>query len=130
LGKPGGWSVCRTRSVATPRFTSSHRRPRSSPCLRPGESEPRFVPQNDRQVINLEHFLPKKPEGNWPQFNEEEVRQLATRFGNLALLRASDNSDLKSESFKDKKQTYAKSPTRAKCTMNVIVIANAGERAS
>lgn len=75
-----------------------------------GESEPYFVPLDDKQVINLEHVLPKKPEGNWPQFSEDEVRQLTTRFGNLALLRASDNSGLKSEAFTDKKQVYAKSP--------------------
>jgi Protein of unknown function DUF262 len=28
------------------------------------EAEPWFVPQDDRQVINLEHVLPKKPEAN------------------------------------------------------------------
>lgn len=74
-----------------------------------GLSEPYFVPSDDQQVINLEHVLPKKPEGNWPQFSEDEVRQFATRLGNLALLRASDNSDLKSEAFIDKKQVYASS---------------------
>jgi len=61
-------------------------------------------------VINLEHVLPRKPEGNWPQFDEDEVRQLATRIGNLALLKASDNSNLKSDAFIDKKQVYAASP--------------------
>lgn len=74
------------------------------------DDEPYFVPQNDTQVINLEHILPRKPEGNWPQFSEDEVRQLATRFGNLALLRASDNSELKSDAFIDKKQVYSESP--------------------
>ncbi len=72
-----------------------------------GESEPWFVPHDDSQVINLEHVLPKRPENNWPQFDEDEVRRYTTRLGNLALLMASDNSQLKSEAFKDKKQVYA-----------------------
>lgn len=74
------------------------------------ESEPWFVPQDDKQVINLEHILPKKPEENWPQFDEDTVRQLTTRLGNLALMRASENSDLKSQAFSDKRKIYAASP--------------------
>lgn len=74
------------------------------------ESEPWFVPQDDKQVINLEHVLPKKPEEQWPQFDEDAVRQLTTRLGNLALMRASENSTLKSQAFADKKQVYAASP--------------------
>jgi len=38
-----------------------------------GESAPWFIPTDDRAVINLEHVLPKKPEGNWPGFNDDEV---------------------------------------------------------
>lgn len=74
------------------------------------EADPWFVPQGDRQVINLEHILPRRPEGNWPEFNEDEVRLWATRLGNVALLRASDNSTLRSQSFADKKLVYASSP--------------------
>lgn len=74
------------------------------------EAEPWFVPQGDKQVINLEHVLPKKPQGNWPQFSEDVIRQYSTRLGNLALLRASDNSDLKSLPFEEKKRVYASSP--------------------
>jgi hypothetical protein len=74
------------------------------------EAEPWFVLHEDRQVINLEHVLPKKPEDNWPEFDEDEVRRLATRLGNLALLRVTDNSDLKSYGFAEKKPIYAESP--------------------
>lgn len=74
------------------------------------ESAPWFVPQGDQSIINLEHVLPKKPEGNWPTFTEEEVKRYATRLGNLALLRASENSNLKSEAFSAKKDIYAASP--------------------
>lgn len=74
------------------------------------EVQPWFVPHDDGQVINLEHVLPKKPAGNWPAFSEEDARQRATRLGNLALLRAHDNSNLKSEAFADKKRVYAACP--------------------
>lgn len=74
------------------------------------EPEPWFIPQDDRSVINLEHVLPQKPEGNWPQFNEDEVAAYSKRLGNLALIRASDNADLKSGGFETKRAIYKASP--------------------
>jgi len=74
------------------------------------ESEPYFVLHEDREVINLEHVLPRKPEENWPSFSEEDVRRLATRLGNQALMRHGDNSDAKSAAFSEKKPLYAASP--------------------
>ncbi len=74
------------------------------------ESEPWFIPTEDRSIINLEHILPKKPENNWPQFTGDEAAMSINRLGNQALLRASDNSDLKSASFSEKKIVYAESP--------------------
>jgi len=74
------------------------------------EAEPWFVQQNDRTIINLEHILPRKPQSNWPQFSEDEVRLYTTRLGNLALMLASDNSELKSEAFVDKRTVYGESP--------------------
>ncbi len=74
------------------------------------EAKPWFMPIDDATVINLEHVLPKQPEGNWPQFNHEEVRLYSRRLGNLALMRASDNSTVGSAAFEDKKGFYAQSP--------------------
>ena len=74
------------------------------------EAEPWFILHEDRQIINLEHVLPKKPQDNWPQIDDEEIRRLTTRLGNLALLRVTDNSDLKSYGFAEKKPIYAASP--------------------
>jgi hypothetical protein len=68
------------------------------------------MPTDDRSVINLEHVLPKKPDGNWPQFTDDEVALYTNRIGNQALLRASDNSELKSTAFSDKKKIYGQSP--------------------
>ena len=74
------------------------------------ESEPWFMPTDDATVINLEHVLPKKPEGNWPQFNEDEVRLYSSRLGNLTLMQASDNSTVRSAPFGEKKSLYSQSP--------------------
>ncbi len=75
-----------------------------------GEGEPWFVPTEDRSIINLEHVLAKKPEDNWPQFSDDEVAMYTNRLGNQVLMRASDNSDLKSAEFAEKKSAYTKSP--------------------
>jgi hypothetical protein len=75
-----------------------------------GEAEPCFMPNDDRAVINLEHILPKKPAKNWPEFTDEEVAAYTKRIGNVALLRAKENSELKSDSFADKKEVYKDSP--------------------
>jgi Protein of unknown function (DUF1524) len=74
------------------------------------ESEPWQIPNDDRSTINLEHVLPESPMGNWPQFSDEQVKLYYKRIGNLVLMRASDNSELKSASFDIKKPTFAKSP--------------------
>ena len=75
-----------------------------------GEAEPWHIPNDDRAAINLEHILPEKPEGNWPQFTYDEVKLCARRIGNLCLLRASENSNLRSEGFATKKSVFSASP--------------------
>lgn len=73
------------------------------------DTEPYFIP-NDEEVINLEHVLPKKPEGNWDEWTEDERRAHVSRLGNQALMRATDNGHVKSDSFDDKKPSLAGSP--------------------
>jgi hypothetical protein len=75
-----------------------------------GESEPWHVPNDDHGVINLEHIMPEKTMNQWPQFSDDEVKIYKNRIGNLALLRASENSDLKSIDFATKRSVYATSP--------------------
>lgn len=72
-----------------------------------GEPDPAFIPNNDRETINLEHVLPQKPMGNWPSFSDEEAKADFKRIGNMALLQAKKNSDLKSAGFAAKKPVYA-----------------------
>lgn len=73
------------------------------------EEEPYFIPNND-EVINLEHILPKNPEGNWPAWSEEERRDYLSRLGNLVLMRASQNGGMRSSSFEEKRAVFAESP--------------------
>ena len=75
-----------------------------------GEADPCFIPNDDKQAINLEHILPERPESNWPQFTDDTVRANVKRLGNMALLVAKTNSDLKSAAFSEKRQVYADSP--------------------
>jgi hypothetical protein len=75
-----------------------------------GEATPWFIPNDDKQVINLEHILPEEPESNWPEFNEDDVKIYNKRIGNLALLLAKTNSDLHNGDFKSKKVAYKSSP--------------------
>lgn len=75
-----------------------------------GEAEPWHIPNDDRNIINLEHILPVKPEDNWPQFSDELGKVMYRRVGNLALLRVSENSGLKSLGFEEKRGVYARSP--------------------
>jgi hypothetical protein len=74
------------------------------------EATPWFIPNNDREIINLEHILPEKPQNNWPNFDDEKVHSYSKRLGNLALLLAKSNSNLKSADFRTKRNVYKDSP--------------------
>jgi hypothetical protein len=85
------------------------------------ERYPFYLPNDDAQIITLEHVLPRNPEGNWPQFSREEAEAFHRRLGNLALLHAKGNSDLKSLPFTEKKAIYADAQymlTRQIATLN------------
>lgn len=83
---------------------------RSMELAAKSEPEPWHIPNDDKSAINLEHVLPEKPEGNWPQFTDEQVKLYYKRIGNLCLMRATDNFTVKSEGFDKKKVLFAKSP--------------------
>ena len=83
---------------------------RSLEMVASNESEPWFVPVQDTLIVNLEHVLPKKPEGNWPQFTDDEAAMYINRLGNQVLMRAGDNSNLRSASFAAKRPIYSQSP--------------------
>ena len=76
------------------------------------ESEPWYMPNEDSSIINLEHILPKKPDGNWPQFSDDHAAMYVNRLGNQVLLRASENSAVGNAGFADKRLLYEESPYR------------------
>jgi hypothetical protein len=76
------------------------------------EPEPWFEPQEDQSLVNLEHVVPLRLEGNWPGISEDDVKIYGKRLGNMVLLRASDNSYLRSGAFADKRPVYEQSPYR------------------
>ncbi len=75
-----------------------------------GQADPCFMPNEDPGAINLEHILPKNPGGNWPEFTTDEADVSLRRLGNMALLQAKSNSDLKSAGFGAKAAVYKGSP--------------------
>jgi Protein of unknown function (DUF1524) len=75
-----------------------------------GEATPWFIPNDDRQAINLEHVLPENPGTNWPQFDSEAAKVYRKRIGNMALLIAKDNADIGNGKFSTKLKLYKGSP--------------------
>lgn len=71
-----------------------------------GESDPLFTVTDDKEVVTLEHILPRNPEGNWPQFTPEAADNYWKRIGNMVLLHHKTNSDIKSASWADKRQSF------------------------
>jgi adenylate kinase family enzyme len=74
------------------------------------QPDPYFLPNEDQQIINLEHVLPEKPGDSWPQFTPEMANVFYKRLGNMTLLLAKVNSDLRSKPFIEKKEVYKESP--------------------
>jgi hypothetical protein len=83
---------------------------RSLESVAADDAEPWHIPNDDKSIINLEHVLPEKPEGNWPLFTDDQVKLYYRRIGNLCLLRASENSTLKSAGFDTKRPVLENSP--------------------
>ncbi len=101
-------NACETVRVSNTRLARYYLR--SLELTAQGQKEPWFIPTNDHAFINLEHVLPKKPGMNWSEFMDEEAKAYVNRLGNLALLQASSNSKLHSDSFADKQPILATSP--------------------
>lgn len=75
-----------------------------------GRDDPWWTTVDDPDVVNLEHVLPRKPMGNWPQFGSDvEANAFKTRLGNQALVLAEDNSKNQSDEFRSKKDSFARS---------------------
>lgn len=73
------------------------------------QPEPEWLPNNDEQVINLEHVLPQNPGSTWPEIEEDIARTYWRRIGNMAILKATPNSIIGNSSFGDKRLTFSES---------------------
>jgi hypothetical protein len=76
---------------------------------RKGQPEPEFTPNDDENVINLEHVLPQNPGTSWPNIDAEMARTYWRRIGNMAILQAKHNSVIGNASFAEKKPMLAAS---------------------
>lgn len=73
-----------------------------------GEPEPHYLPIDDRQIINLEHVLPIRPEPGW-KVSDDDMQRLTNRLGNVVLMRAQDNALAGNRPFGIKRPLYAAS---------------------
>ena len=74
-----------------------------------GEPSPEFIPNPNEEQINLEHVLPETPGKDWSHLKPDECKALYKRIGNMALMRAKDNTDAGNASLAAKQPFYAKS---------------------
>jgi len=70
------------------------------------DPEPELIPNEDQEVINLEHVLPENPGANWPTIDAEVAAAVYRRIGNMVLLKATPNSVIGNQSFAAKKPTF------------------------
>jgi hypothetical protein len=74
-----------------------------------GDPEPELIPNEDQEVINLEHVLPENPGANWPAIDSETASAIYRRIGNMVLLKATQNNVVGNRTFAAKKPTLAAS---------------------
>jgi len=76
---------------------------------RNGQDEPEWVPNDDEQVVNLEHILPQNPQGSWGDIDDDTARACWRRLGNTVILQATKNSIIGNASFDEKRPILEKS---------------------
>lgn len=74
-----------------------------------GIDEPELVPNDNAEVVNLEHVLPQKPSNQWAHVPVDEQSIMVTRLGNLALLKTKINTRAGNDGFVYKSRFYAQS---------------------
>ena len=74
-----------------------------------GDEHPELIPNENAEVVNLEHILPQNPSKGWNAIPKDEQEAYVNRIGNLTLLSKKIHSDLGNDSFPFKKKYYKKS---------------------
>lgn len=85
-----------------------------------GGREPELVPNENAEVISLEHILPQHLSPKWAHISADDHALLINRLGNLALMKAGVNAKSGNDDFTSKKKLYAKS--EYKLTSNIAKI--------
>jgi Protein of unknown function (DUF1524) len=73
------------------------------------DKAPENVPNDEENIVNLEHVLPENPNGNWKHVDSETVAALHKRLGNMVLLQAKANTMIGNSSFIEKKKVLKSS---------------------
>jgi len=68
------------------------------------DPEPENIPNDEENVINLEHVLPENPNDNWPEIDADTASALVKRLGNMVLLQAKTNAVIGNSGFQEKKK--------------------------
>ena len=72
--------------------------------------DPCMIPNEDTNVVNLEHVLPENPGEKWGSIPSEVAKAHYKRIGNLALLSNPINSAVGNDSFAEKKPFLKDAP--------------------
>lgn len=75
---------------------------------RANSPNPEWIAQPDSDKVNLEHILPLNPSPGW-KLTSDEAEPLHARIGNLALLQTAMNTEIKNDTFANKKQAFKNS---------------------
>ncbi len=81
----------------------------------------------DQGKVNLEHVMPRNPQGGWSHIQPEVAASMLKRIGNLTLLATRLNSKAANSEFAEKKKHFAKSAiklTQDLCTYTEWTAAN------
>lgn len=74
-----------------------------------GETEPENIPNDEENVINVEHVLPQHPGENWPSIDAETASAMYKRLGNMVLMQSSKNSLIGNSPFSEKRKVLKES---------------------
>ena len=75
-----------------------------------GEREPELVVNDDVDLVNLEHVLPRNAkDGDWPSFSLEDRRSYVDRLGNHVLLKKGVNDRIGNKGWEAKRPVLAAS---------------------
>jgi hypothetical protein len=74
------------------------------------DGDPCMVPNEDTEVVNLEHVLPQNPSAAWGAIDPETAGAYYKRIGNLAIISTEINNEIGNAGWDAKKPFIAASP--------------------